>query len=129
MENISPLSGTQHRVPAERGHRSCHTGGGVTIGDGAIIGSRAVVTKDVTILPGVTIGNNVIVAAGAVVTKDVPPYTIVGGLPAKPIRRRYDEETAARLEKLRWWDWPEAQVRRAIPLLQAGDLDALEKLV
>jgi len=50
-------------------------------------------------------------------------------LPAKPIRRRYDEETAARLEKLRWWDWPEAQVRRAIPLLQAGDLDALEKLV
>ena len=64
-----------------------------------------------------------------VVTKDVPPYTIVGGLPAKPIRRRYDEETAARLEKLRWWDWPEAQVRRAIPLLQAGDLDALEKLV
>ena len=51
------------------------------------------------------------------------------GLPAKPIRRRYDEETAARLEKLRWWDWPEAQVRRAIPLLQAGDLDALEKLV
>ena len=95
----------------------------VTIGNDVWIGGN------VTILPGVTIGNNVIVAAGAVVTKDVPPYTIVGGLPARTIRRRYDEETAARLEKLRWWDWPEAQVRRAIPLLQAADLDALEKLV
>ena len=96
---------------------------GVRIGHDVWIGAHA------TILGGVRIGNGAVIGAGAVVTKDVPPYTIVGGLPAKPIRRRYDEETAARLEKLRWWDWPEAQVRRAIPLLQAGDLDALEKLV
>ncbi len=97
--------------------------GDIMVGNDVWIGYEAV------ILAGVTIGDGAIIGSRAVVTKDVPPYTIVGGLPAKPIRRRYDEETAARLEKLRWWDWPEAQVRRAIPLLQAGDLDALEKLV
>ena len=96
--------------------------GDIVIGNDVWIGYEAV------ILAGVTIGDGAIIGSRAVVTKDVPPYTIVGGLPAKPIRRRYDEETAARLEKLRWWDWPEAQVRRAIPLLQAADLDALEKL-
>ena len=97
--------------------------GDIVVGNDVWIGYEAV------ILAGVTIGDGAIIGSRAVVTKDVPPYTIVGGLPAKPIRRRYDEETVARLEKLRWWDWPEAQVRRAIPLLQAGDLDALEKLV
>ena len=97
--------------------------GDIVIGNDVWIGYEAV------ILAGVTIGDGAIIGSRAVVTKDVPPYTIVGGLPARTIRRRYDEETAARLEKLRWWDWPEAQVRRAIPLLQAGDLDALEKLV
>lgn len=97
--------------------------GDIVVGNDVWIGYEAV------ILAGVTIGDGAIIGSRAVVTKDVPPYTIVGGLPAKPIRRRYDEETAARLEKLRWWDWLEAQVRRAIPLLQAGDLDALEKLV
>lgn len=57
------------------------------------------------VLPDVTIGNGAVVGAGAVVTDDVDPYTIVAGVPAEPIRRRFDEETAARLEGAEWWEW------------------------
>lgn len=65
-----------------------------------------------TIMAGVTLHNGCVVAAGAVVTKDVPPYTIVGGNPARVLRRRFDEETAMALQKIAWWDWPE-QTQRA----------------
>lgn len=68
--------------------------GGVTVGDDVWLGYRA------TILDGVTIGRGGVVAAGALVTKDVPPYTIVGGVPAKPIRKRFDDETIAALCEL-----------------------------
>ena len=60
-------------------------------------------------------------------TKDVPPYTIVGGLPAKPIRKRFDEETIARLEALRWWDWDREKIKRSIDAIRHGDIDTLEK--
>lgn len=68
--------------------------GGVVIGDDVWLGYRS------TILDGVTIGRGGVVAAGALVTKDVPPYTIVGGVPAKPIRKRFDDETIAALCEL-----------------------------
>lgn len=80
----------------------------VTIGHDVWIGHGAIV------LAGRSIGTGAVVAGGAVVTKDVPPYTIVAGNPARPIRRRFPEEIAQRLQKLAWWDWEHARLRAAL---------------
>ena len=74
--------------------------GDIVVGNDVWIGYEAV------IMAGVHIGDGAVIAARAVVTKDVPPYTIVGGTPAREIRKRFDEETIARLLELQWWDWP-----------------------
>ena len=58
-------------------------------------------------------------------TRDIPPYTIAAGVPAKPIRRRFDVETIARLEELRWWDWEEEKIRQNIAAIQSGNIEAL----
>ena len=76
------------------------------------------------ILNGITIGDGAVVATGAVVTKDVPPYAIVGGIPAKVIGYRHTEEQREALLDIRWWDWPEEEVRSAVPYLASADLDA-----
>jgi phosphonate metabolism protein (transferase hexapeptide repeat family) len=81
----------------------------VTIGHDVWIGHGAV------ILPGRTIGTGAVVAAGAVVTKDVPDYTIVAGVPAKPVRRRFPEDVAELLLRLAWWDWDHERLRLALP--------------
>lgn len=94
--------------------------GDIAIGNDVWIGYEAV------ILPGVTIGDGAIIGARAVVTKDVPPYTIVGGVPAKPIRKRFDDETIARLEAMQWWNWPRECIARNIPYIQSGQLDRIE---
>ena len=94
-----------------------------------VIGNDVWIGYEAIIMPGVKIGDGAIVGTRAVVTGDVPPYTIVGGVPARPIRKRFDDETIRRLEALRWWDWDEERIRRAIPAIQSGDLAALEALL
>ena len=95
--------------------------GDIIIGNDVWIGYAAV------ILSGVTIGDGAVIGCRAVVTKDVPPYTIVGGVPAKPIRKRFDEETIKELQKIKWWDWPEEKIAGKIPAIQAGDLEELRE--
>lgn len=80
---------------------------------------------EAVILSGVTIGDGAIIGARAVVTRDIPPYTIAAGVPAKPIRRRFDVETIARLEELRWWDWEEEKIRQNIAAIRNGNIEAL----
>lgn len=91
--------------------------GDTRVGNDVWIGYRA------TILPGVTIGDGAIVGAHAVVTRDVAPYAIVGGNPAQLLRPRFDETTAAALVAAAWWDWPIEKITRYAPLL-TGDTAA-----
>ena len=91
-----------------------------------VIGNDVWIGYEALILAGVTVGDGAIIAAHAVVTKDVPPYTIVGGVPAKPIRKRFDDDTIAALEKLRWWDWDEERIRENLSAIQNGDINALK---
>ena len=95
--------------------------GDIVIGNDVWIGYEAIV------LSGVHIGDGAIVGARAVVTKDVPPYTIVAGVPAKEIRKRYDPQTIERLCDLKWWNWTHEKIRQALPALMSGSLEDLCK--
>ena len=93
--------------------------GNIVIGNDVWIGYEAV------ILAGVTIGDGAIIGARAVVTKDVPPYTIVGGVPAKPIRKRFSDDTINALLSMRWWDLPPEKILPIITDIQFGNLEKL----
>jgi acetyltransferase-like isoleucine patch superfamily enzyme len=86
------------------------------------IGNDVVVSWEALILSGVTIGDGAVVGTRAVVTKDVPPYAIVAGNPAVVKGYRFDEETVAALLRIRWWDWPEETVRERMDELNSPDI-------
>lgn len=91
-----------------------------------VIGSDVWIGYDALIMPGVKIGNGAIISARAVVTSDVPPYTIVGGNPARPIRQRFPEDQIKMLETIAWWDWPVEKITRHLATIVSGDIEALQ---
>ena len=93
--------------------------GDIVIGNDVWIGYEAV------IMAGVHIGDGAIIAARAVVTKDVPPYTIVGGTPAKEIRKRFDAEVIQQLLLLKWWNWSTDKIRKCLPYIMEGKINEL----
>ena len=88
--------------------------GDIVVGNDVWIGYEAVV------LAGVTIGDGAVIGTRAVVTKDVPPYTIVGGVPAQPIKKRFPDLAVADLLEIRWWDWPREKIARNLTAIQEG---------
>jgi len=94
--------------------------GDIVIGNDVWIGYEAV------IMQGVHIGDGAIIGTRAVVTKDVPPYTIVGGVPAKEIRKRFSKDVIAQLIELQWWNWDDETVQKNLPKFMRGNVNLLE---
>lgn len=96
--------------------------GDTTIGNDVWVGMEAV------IMPGVTIGDGAIISARAVVTKDVEPYTIVGGNPAKLLKQRFEQETIEQLLEIQWWNWPTEKIQENIQHITSADIHQLKSL-
>lgn len=93
-----------------------------------IIGNDVWIGYEALIMPGVKIGNGAVISSRSVVTSDVPAYTIVGGNPAKVIKRRFSEEVIAELERLCWWDWPVETVTKNLTALMSNDIESLQSV-
>ncbi|MCX7342845.1 MAG: CatB-related O-acetyltransferase [Proteobacteria bacterium] len=96
----------------------------VSKGD-TVIGNDVWIGNNVTIMQGITIGDGAIIGTNSLVTKNVEPYTIVGGNPAKLIRKRFSDKDIDALVKLAWWDWPVDKITENLPAIVAGDIQAL----
>ena len=94
-----------------------------------VIGNDVWIGFEVVILAGVKIGDGAIIGTRAVVTKDVPPYSIVGGIPAKVIRKRYSPDIIEQLLSLRWWDWTKDRIKRNLPFIMAGNIEDRKSVV
>lgn len=114
-----PIFFEEWGLPVEDIPRAWDNKGDIVVGNDVWIGYEAV------ILAGVTIGDGAVVGARAVVTKDVPPYAIVGGVPAKPIRKRFSDGVIQRLLALKWWDWPVERIAANLEAIQSGDIQSL----
>lgn len=111
-------NGWEHAIPDSINHPDIED---TIVGNDVWIGYKA------TIMPGVKIGHGSIIASKAVVTKDVSPYSIVGGNPAKVIRKRFDEETINNLVNIAWWDWPVEKITEKLPEIINNNLSRLSE--
>lgn len=100
--------------------------GFVAAGD-TVIGNDVWIGTEAMVMPGVTVGDGAVIASRAVVTGDVAPYTIVGGNPARPIRKRFTDADIGLLLQMRWWDWPDARMAEAMPALTSGNIEGLHR--
>ncbi len=107
----------------EKGHitEAWDNKGDIIIGNDVWIGYEAI------ILSGVTIGDGAIIGTRAVVTKDVSPYTIVGGVPAKFIRKRFDDKTISNLLDIQWWNWSSEKIAQNIKAIQSGNIEQIRR--
>lgn len=92
-----------------------------------VIGNDVWMGMNAIVMPGVKIGDGAIVAAHAVVTRDVEPYTVVGGNPARPLKKRFDATTIDALLNLKWWDWPIEKIEAHVDALESADIGALQR--
>ncbi|MFT8343941.1 MAG: CatB-related O-acetyltransferase [Clostridium beijerinckii] len=90
-----------------------------------VIGNDVWIGYDAIIMSGVKIGDGAIIGTRAIVTNDVPPYTIVGGIPAKVIKKRFRDDIILKLLKIKWWDWQYEKIKANIKYIQSGDIDKL----
>lgn len=90
-----------------------------------VVGNDVWIGYQALIMPGVKIGNGAIISSRAVVTSDVPPYSIVGGNPAKVLKQRFTDETILALEKMAWWDWPIEKITRSLHAITSANIAAL----
>jgi len=118
---IFPVLFEEWALDVERIPEAWDNKGDIIVGNDVWIGYEAV------ILAGVTIGDGAIIGARAVVTRDVPPYTIVGGVPARPIRKRFPDQEIAQLLDLKWWDWPVEKIAANLDIIQSGNLEGLKR--
>jgi acetyltransferase-like isoleucine patch superfamily enzyme len=101
-------------------------GGLVSKGD-VVIGNDVWIGGDAKIMSGVTIGDGCVIGANALVTKDMPDYSICGGVPAKVIKKRFDDKTIMALKEIKWWDWSYEYICDVLPILQSNRINDLLK--
>ncbi len=90
-----------------------------------IIGNDVWIGGEAMIMPGIKIGDGAVIGSRALVTKDVEPYAVVGGNPAKQIKKRFSEKHIEMLLEIKWWDWDESILADAMPILCSADIDLL----